>query len=91
MRNQELGYYTPRRGGRPEKIHRALADINAANGFKGATANAVAERSGVALHVVQDEMRWGKRGNGGFAVIEPLSMDGDTGYRHTDRYRPNAD
>jgi hypothetical protein len=91
MRNQELGYYTPRAGGQPEKIHRALAAINSENRDKGATAEAIAQLSGVALAKVREEMSWGKHGNGGFMVIERLNIDGEVRFRHTDRYRPNPD
>ncbi len=73
----------------PEKIHRALADINLENGGQGATAGEVAQRSRVALAKVRREMKWGELGNGGLMVIKPLDGNGETRYRHTDRYRPN--
>jgi hypothetical protein len=72
----------------PEKIHRALAAINVENGDQGATAEEIAERSGVLVAKVRKEMRWGKNGNAGYMVIERIQVDGQTRYRHTDRYDP---
>ena len=91
MGKRNPGYYTPIPGMDPEKIHWALAAINIDNGGQGATADAVAKHSGVALRKVRKEMRWGQSGNAGYMVIQQLEVDGETRYRHTDRYDPNPD
>ena len=70
------GYYTPIHGMDPEKIHRALAALNAENGNQGATAEEVAGRSGVELDKVRKEMQWGETGNAGNMVVEPIDGDG---------------
>jgi hypothetical protein len=91
MGKKNPGYYTPIRGMDPEKIHRALAAINAENGNQGTTVEEIARRSRVPLTKVRKEMQWGKNGNAGYMVIEPLVVGGKTLYRHTDRYDPNPD
>ena len=91
MGKRNPGYYTPIPGLDPEKIHKALAAINRENSGQGATAEEIAERSGVPLAKVRKEMRWGKNGNAGYMVIEPLEVGGETRYRHTDRYDPVPD
>jgi hypothetical protein len=79
--------YTPKPGMDPEKIHRALAAINRENGNQGATAEAVAERSGIALPKVRREIDWALNGgNDGHDVME--TVRGEKKYRHTGHYHP---
>jgi hypothetical protein len=79
------GYYTPLPGRDPERIHRALETIN---GGCGATIEEIAKETGVPLAKVKKEMRWGKKGNAGFMVMEQFEEGGKILYRHTDRYEP---
>lgn len=85
MRGKMSDFYTPIPGRDPAKIHHALATIN---GGRGATVEEIAKVSGVALSKVKAEMRWGKTGNTGKAVIDRMEHDGKTIYRHTAYYRP---
>lgn len=85
MRGEKSDFYTPIPGRDPAKIHHALATIN---GGRGATVEEIASVSGVPLPKVKAEMRWGKKGNKGKAVIDRLEIDGKTLYRHTAYYRP---
>lgn len=89
MSKKNPGYYTPIPGMDPERIHQALAAINLENGGQGATAEEIAERSGVPLTKVLTEMKWGEKGNAGYTVVERLEQGGTVVFRHTERYDPD--
>lgn len=92
MGKRNPGYYTPNQGSQADRIHRALAAINAANSNRGATAEEIAERSAETRTRVRHEMSWGKQRRKHYedlAVIDQREVSGAQRHWHTDRYDPD--
>jgi len=88
MPKNDYVIYIPQTGKSPDRIHRALWDINRRNDNQGGTAEEVSADSGEPLDVVTKELRWGKTGNTG-QVIRKKIVNGRVVYWHTSAYHPD--